>query len=62
VRDNGVGFPPSFSIEATTTLGLSLVQGLVDQLGGSLSMRSDNGAVVEIELPVAHMADDEQNL
>jgi two-component system, sensor histidine kinase PdtaS len=63
VRDNGVGFPPDFSIDRTNTLGLSLVRGLVeDQLGGTISIRSDNGAVVEVVVPVAHVADGLENL
>jgi two-component system, sensor histidine kinase PdtaS len=63
VRDNGVGFPPDFSIDRTNTLGLSLVRGLVeDQLGGTISIRSDSGAVVEVVVPVAHVADGVENL
>jgi two-component sensor histidine kinase len=62
VRDNGVGFPPGFSIDGTTTLGLSLVRGLVDQLGGTISMRSDSGAVVELVVPVGHVTDGVENL
>ena len=57
VRDNGSGLPPGFSIDKTTTLGLSLVRGLVeDQLAGKISMRSDGGTVVEVTIPVAHLA------
>jgi two-component sensor histidine kinase len=41
VRDNGRGLPPEFSIDATTSLGLSIVRGLVAQLGGTIEMRTD---------------------
>ena len=63
VRDNGVGFPSDFSVERTTTMGLRSSRGLVeDQLGGTISMRSDNGAIVEVVIPVAHLADGLENL
>jgi two-component system, sensor histidine kinase PdtaS len=53
VRDNGVGLPPGFSIDATTSLGLSIVRGLINsQLGGKIEMYSDGGAVVELVIPV----------
>jgi two-component system, sensor histidine kinase PdtaS len=53
VRDNGVGLPAGFSIEATTSLGLSIVRGLVNsQLGGKIDMYNDGGAVVELVIPV----------
>jgi len=41
VRDDGAGLPEGFDIEATTSLGLSIVRDLVSsQLGGSIHMRS----------------------
>ncbi|MGI8491316.1 MAG: sensor histidine kinase, partial [Acidimicrobiales bacterium] len=53
VRDNGVGLPPGFSVEATTSLGLSIVRGLIaSQMGGTIAMRSDGGTVVELDIPV----------
>ncbi len=59
VRDDGVGFPPGFAIAQTTTLGLSIVRDLVEsQLGGTIAVRSDGGAVVELSIPVAHVSDD----
>ncbi len=59
VRDNGVGLPPDFTIDNTTSLGLSIVRGLVrTQLGGTISMRTDGGTVVELEIPVEATAED----
>ena len=59
VRDNGVGLPPDFDIDNTTSLGLSIVRGLVlTQLGGTISMRTDGGTVVELEIPVEATAED----
>ncbi len=39
VRDDGVGLPDGFRIEAAGTLGLQLVQGLVKQLDGTIDVR-----------------------
>jgi two-component sensor histidine kinase len=59
VRDDGVGLPPGFSIAATSTLGLSIVRDLVGtQLGGTISMRTDGGTVVELAIPVDHVTED----
>lgn len=53
VRDDGQGLPEGFRIEDTTSLGLSIVRDLVTgQLGGSIAMHSDAGAVVSLEVPV----------
>ncbi len=53
VRDNGIGLPAGFSIEATTSLGLSIVRGLVNsQLGGKIEMYNDEGTTVDLVVPV----------
>ena len=63
VRDNGVGLPPGFSIDDTTSLGLSIVRGLVgSQLGGTISMRTDGGTVVDLVIPITHSSDDLENI
>lgn len=60
VRDNGVGLPADFSIDATSTLGLSIVRGLVGtQMGGTITMRNDRGTVVELVVPVDHVGDED---
>jgi two-component sensor histidine kinase len=59
VRDNGIGLPPGFSIDNTSSLGLSIVRNLVGtQMGGRILMRSDGGTVVEVVIPVDHPAED----
>jgi two-component system, sensor histidine kinase PdtaS len=59
VRDNGIGLPPGFSIDKTSSLGLSIVRNLVGtQMGGRIVMRSDGGTVVQVVIPVDHPADD----
>ncbi|MBV9659822.1 MAG: sensor histidine kinase [Acidimicrobiales bacterium] len=63
VRDNGVGLPDGFSIDDTSSLGLSIVRGLVGtQLGGTISMRTDGGTVVELSVPLDHPSDDLESL
>jgi two-component sensor histidine kinase len=53
VRDNGPGLPDGFDVGSSTGLGLTIVRALVEsELGGTISMRSDGGAVVEIAVPV----------
>ena len=53
VRDNGAGLSPTFS-DHQPSLGLTIVRTLVTtQLGGTLTMSSDGGTVVEVRVPVA---------
>jgi two-component sensor histidine kinase len=53
VRDNGAGLPPGFSVDQTTSLGLSIVRDLVTtQLAGTISMHTDGGTVVVLTVPV----------
>jgi two-component sensor histidine kinase len=40
VEDDGVGLPPDFDIEQSSSLGMTLISTLVQQLGGSLSIQS----------------------
>ncbi len=53
VSDNGVGLPPGFNYQETSTLGLTLVPALITQLGGDLSVNGEDGAqfTFEWELP-----------
>jgi two-component sensor histidine kinase len=43
VGDNGVGFPPDVDFRNTESLGMQLVNTLVDQLEGTVELRSDGG-------------------
>jgi two-component sensor histidine kinase len=53
VRDNGAGLPAGFSVDETTSLGLSIVRDLVrTQLGGTIAMHTDGGTIVELMVPV----------
>jgi two-component sensor histidine kinase len=58
VRDDGVGLPPGFDIEATTSLGLSIVRDLVaTQLEGSIVMESRAGTLVTLDIPIPGVDD-----
>lgn len=52
VRDDGVGLPADFGIDATRSLGLRLVRTLTEQIGGSLRISSSPGARFEIAFSV----------
>jgi two-component sensor histidine kinase len=43
LQDNGVGLPPNFNFNNTTTLGLQLVSILIAQLKGEIKINSHNG-------------------
>jgi two-component sensor histidine kinase len=54
VTDDGVGLPPDFDLERSSSLGLSIVRTLVGELGGSLrigSSEESSGTTVELTLP-----------
>ena len=48
VADNGVGFPPQFENRQSTTLGLQLVNTLVGQLDGDLTINNRQGTTIII--------------
>jgi two-component sensor histidine kinase len=52
VHDNGVGLAEGFDIEATRSLGLSIVRDLVrTQLNGTITMVSQKGTLVHLGVP-----------
>jgi PAS domain S-box-containing protein len=53
VSDNGPGMPEGFNLGDTGTLGIQLVMILVDQLGGELELKKDNGTEFVIKFIVA---------
>ncbi len=40
ITDNGIGLPQNFDLENTGTMGLQLVKGMVEHLGGTLKYKS----------------------
>lgn len=51
VKDDGIGFPENFDINAVDTLGLHLVKLLTNQLNGTLSIQNDKGSLFIIKFP-----------
>ncbi|MDZ7808761.1 MAG: PAS domain S-box protein [Gracilimonas sp.] len=50
VQDNGVGFPKDIDLENPTTLGMTLIKTLSDQLHGTLQIEFDNnGSKISLE-------------
>lgn len=52
VGDNGVGIPESVDIKNTQTLGLQLVDTLVEQLNGTLNLKRKNGTTFSIDFKI----------
>jgi two-component sensor histidine kinase len=48
ISDNGVGMPPDINFDKTETLGLILVNTLVNQLEGTVELESINGTQFKI--------------
>ena len=51
VADSGIGLPRDIDFAAPSSLGLQIVRDLVDQLGGTLSVRREGGTEVAIDFP-----------
>ncbi len=49
VSDNGIGFPKDLNFRNTKSLGLQIVNTLVEQLEGSIKLRKKNGTSFRIE-------------
>lgn len=58
IGDDGVGFPKDFSIEDSETLGIQLIDSLVDQLDGSLEIKNENGVKFKIVFPLDETKDE----
>jgi len=52
IADNGIGLPPGFDPENFESLGMSLMRGLTDQLGGTFDMDGQNGLAITITFQV----------
>ena len=53
IQDNGIGIPTDFEIGRSDSLGMKLVQALVQhQLGGTLVITARNGTEVVVEFPI----------
>jgi two-component sensor histidine kinase len=53
VTHDGPGLPPDFDLEHPTDLGISVVCGIVRQLGGEISAETDCSARFRISIPIS---------
>ncbi|SFW86497.1 Two-component sensor histidine kinase, contains HisKA and HATPase domains [Chitinophaga sancti] len=53
IFDNGNGLPQQLNMEETTTLGMSLMRGLSEQLDGTFEVKSRQGTIITIVFPIA---------
>lgn len=56
VSDSGQGMPAEFDIDKSKSLGLRIVRSKVAEIGGTLSIGHDNGAVFTIRVPPRGLA------
>ncbi len=49
VKDDGIGLPEAFSLERSTGFGLQLVQGLMQQLRGTMRIDNDGGTAITLQ-------------
>jgi len=49
IKDNGIGFPEGLSFKNTESLGLQLVNLLINQVDGSIELNQENGTEFRIE-------------
>jgi two-component sensor histidine kinase len=61
VEDNGRGLPEDFDLEQINSLGLQLVQNLVEQLEGELTIMGNQGTQIKITFPWIHNQKADQN-
>jgi len=48
IRDNGVGLPKDFEIEKSDSLGMKLINSIVNQLNGNIEIKSEKGTEFKI--------------
>jgi two-component sensor histidine kinase/ligand-binding sensor domain-containing protein len=49
ISDNGIGFPDNFNIQVIDSLGLKIVNSMIDQLNGSIEILRNNGTEIKIK-------------
>ena len=50
-KDDGVGFPTDLDISRPSSLGLTIVKALTEQLGGAIGMGRNGACEIEITFP-----------
>jgi two-component sensor histidine kinase len=48
IQDNGSGLPKNFHNRVGSSMGMELLQGLTDDIGGRLSIKNNNGTCIKI--------------
>jgi two-component sensor histidine kinase len=48
IADNGRGLPDTHDSKIATSMGMELLQGLTDDLGGSFSLESNGGTHIKV--------------
>jgi two-component sensor histidine kinase len=48
IKDNGVGFPADYNPSQSRSLGMTLMLGLSEQLGGALQVESHQGLTITL--------------
>ena len=49
ISDDGIGLQKGFDLSQNNSFGLTLIQGLSEDIGGELSVKSDSGTTIAIE-------------
>jgi two-component sensor histidine kinase len=62
LEDDGVGLPPGYTPQPRRSLGMTLLHGFSRQLGGELTLRSDQGLKIQLtfrgpQLTPSHLTD-----
>jgi two-component sensor histidine kinase len=52
ITDNGQGIPGDFDLDTSNSLGMSLMRGLSQQIGGTLELINDDGLTIKMTLPI----------
>ena len=50
-KDDGVAFPKDLDVSRPSSLGLTIVKALTDQLGGAMDMDHQDGCEIKITFP-----------
>ena len=56
VHDDGVGFPPERDFRSMTSMGMTLIVSLADQVGGTIMMERNHGTRMVLEFPRVNSA------
>jgi len=55
IADNGSGLPGEFGSRTGATMGMELLQGLTDDLGGTLTIETNNGTLIQVFFDYKHV-------